>query len=1061
MKRLIWIVAAIALAVLLPFIIWFMQPGEELEVVILDKTVPAENYREHHGVTWLLNHFKYTGADGRPYSTADDYFGFVPDEGTESYSVRSLPASLAGTDVIYVADTYGVVAEEPASSGKEAGKETPSQLYGGLDAAEWKAIKEQALDGTALIMEFNSFASPTAGAVREDVTAFLGLAWDGWSGRYFSDLSAEVPDWAITRYENKTGDWAFKGAGFILINDFTGDVVVLSEEAGDIGESGISLAFTDAGQELFGLETSPAYGYWFDIHTALAGTDVLAEYEWDLQEGGSAKLDAAGIPADFPAVVRKTGDTSDRYYFAGDYADIPEVPPIHAAAGFAAVRSLFTSGDTDSFYWKTYVPVMKKILSSAGRTAADTPDTEHAAAPLPSVQGIEFPAKIAEDDFAVYRNGGWEEITIKGVNIGMGKPGAFPGEAAITYDEYLRWFRMIGELNANAIRVYTLHPPAFYEALAAYNAEAEQPLYVFHGVWADEAPLEETIDAFTPEITETFQEEMKKVADAVHGNAVIAPEPGHASGTYDADISRYVIGWVIGIEWYPGMVAAMDEKYPDLADYDGEFIYTENGRPMEIWLAQQLDFLAKHEIAEYGTMRPYSFTNWVTTDNLEQPAEPADMEDMATVDPNHLHAKGVVEEVGLFTSYHVYPYYPEFLNIEERYTEFIDHRGERNNYAGYLNDLNASHDMPILIAEFGVPASRGQTHRNPFGWNQGFLSEKEQGEIAARLFEDIVQEDLLGGLLFTWQDEWFKRTWNTLDYDNPDRRPFWSNAQTNEQQFGLLSFDRHKIGVDGEDDWETEPVLSDSEALLRNVSVTHDERYLYIKAELAEAGDAFWDGHDFRLYFSMRDGAGVPVEIAPGKEFAADFRLTVDGSDEARLEVAGDYDKFYYQYAQQLRMIPEAEGDIADRFHPIRLALNKRYTRPDTGETVPFEAYETGVLKFGIGDPEHPDYDSLADYYFSEETGILELRIPWLMLNARDPSQLEFVGDLQEDGITASMKIDGIGLAAIVTDEKGEVAEAMAGAPVLYSWEPWNLPETEERLKKSYGILQELFGEIK
>jgi hypothetical protein len=91
--------------------------------------------------------------------------------------------------------------------------------------------------------------------------------------------------------------------------------------------------------------------------------------------------------------------------------------------------------------------------------------------------------------------------------------------------------------------------------------------------------------------------------------------------------------------------------------------------------------------------------------------------------------------------------------------------------------LHEAHRLPVLIAEFGVPGSRGLTHKNPFGWNQGFLSEDEQGKIISRLFEDIMAEKLLGGLVFTWQDEWFKRTWNTVDYDNPDRRPYWSNAQ--------------------------------------------------------------------------------------------------------------------------------------------------------------------------------------------------------------------------------------------------------------------------------------------
>ncbi len=123
---------------------------------------------------------------------------------------------------------------------------------------------------------------------------------------------------------------------------------------------------------------------------------------------------------------------------------------------------------------------------------------------------------------------------------------------------------------------------------------------------------------------------------------------------------------------------------------------------------------------------------------------------------------------------------------------------KKNSYAGYLAELHAAHRMPILIAEFGIPGSRGLTHDNPYGWTQGFVSEQEQGEILTHLFEDIMAEDLLGGLVFTWQDEWFKRTWNTMDYDNPNQRPYWSNAQTNEQQFGLLSFDQHKVQVDGD-----------------------------------------------------------------------------------------------------------------------------------------------------------------------------------------------------------------------------------------------------------------------
>ncbi len=72
-----------------------------------------------------------------------------------------------------------------------------------------------------------------------------------------------------------------------------------------------------------------------------------------------------------------------------------------------------------------------------------------------------------------------ENVLLKGVNMGIAKPGHFPGETAITKEEYFRWFKQIGAMHANAVRVYTIHPPAFYEAFYEYNEIAEQPLYLF------------------------------------------------------------------------------------------------------------------------------------------------------------------------------------------------------------------------------------------------------------------------------------------------------------------------------------------------------------------------------------------------------------------------------------------------------------------------------------------------------------------------------------------------------------------------------------------------------
>lgn len=1063
MKKILSVLAIILFILLLPWIIWQFQSDHTLDVAILDKTVPTENYREHHGLTWLLNHGKYKQEDGSVYQKKTDYYGFHPDEDKKEYEVTEPASSNASHDLIYVADTYGIYEEDLSWTDGEMGDGPPELVYGGTTMEDWEWLTSQVDLGTDMVVEFNAFSSPTETVVREEMTDYLGLEWTGWSGRYFSNLELEsdqVPGWVADRYEQAGAKWAFEGAGFVLVHDLEEEIVVLSEEQGDIGKDGIRLVFNETGNERFELTGSPSFQYWFDINLPTGTATTLADYDWDLTEEGAAILEEKGIPRYFPAIAHSEKSSADVYYFAGDFVDISKMPAIHKYAGYSNILALLSSLTPDAetaFYWKTYVPVMEKILEQSLENR-NTPAPEKAT--QATYEDLNYPSRVAGNDFEIYRNGEWETIKIKGVNMGMAKPGTFPGEAAITEDEYERWFQQISDMNANSFRVYTLHPPGFYRALERFNATAEEPLYVFHGVWIDEEPLVEELDAFHPPTMEAFQDEMRRLADVIHGNATVEQRPGHAYGTYNADISPYVIGWILGVEWYPLMVDEMERLYPNLGDYDGEYVFSEGATPMEHWVAMQMDLMAEYEAEKYNSMRPMSFTNWVTTDNLDHPAEPSDQEDLATVDPNHIKLKGTLQEAGMFASYHVYPYYPDFLNLEPKYTEFIDHRGERNNYAGYLRDLNESHDLPLLIAEFGVPASRGKTHENPFGWNQGFISEKEQGDIAVRLYEDMMAEDMLGGLVFTWQDEWFKRTWNTMDYDNPDRRPFWSNAQTNEQQFGILSFDRHKVKVDGVDEWETgEELLQKQDGKIQSIMMDHDERYLYVKAQFAEDAHDWWDEEQFNLYFSIRDDAGVEVVTGADANGQADFHLAIRNQEDAHLFVAGDYDSFYYDYVERLEMLEPTSSDIQSSFHPIRLALNKEITRPDTGEVIPFSSYETGVMQFGIANPSSESYDSLNDWYYSTETGVLEVRIPWMLLNAKDPSQHEFIGNLQRDGITASLTVDDIGIAATMTDDDGQLTDSFEST-ASYSWEQWDLPEHEERLKQSYYILQDFFKDI-
>ncbi|WP_082892802.1 hypothetical protein [Rossellomorea aquimaris] len=1040
------------LLLLLPFLpiaTWLLKSDTPIDILIVDKTVPQADYREHGGLVWLLNYLKIQHPESDKQYLQTDYAGYHPEKNDEN-KIQPLTKDNLDVPLIYLADTYGVYPDQQADD--ERGNEP---LYGGLTNEEVTLIQNQLFNQpTTLVTEFNTLASPTSKKARVEMEKLLGVEWTGWIGRYFHELNPakndEIPEWLISNYGSP---WSFNGSG-VVFSHANGDIVVLEEEK-HISEDFVWIEFTKKGESQFGLDKSPSYQYWFDI-VQPTNADSLASYQIDLTDEGENLLAEHSIPSTFPAVTHHMTGKSEVYYFAGDYVDIDDTPAFYHYSGMDSIRrwlSYERKGHAP-FFWKTYIPMMKKIIENIENDDIASSDD-------PKKPTEPYYSKIKDDQFQVLQKGKWENLTIKGVNIGMGKPGYFPGETAITKEEYLRWFTQISEMNANTIRVYTLHPPAFYQALKEFNeAHTDNPLYVLHGIWIEEEPLEKNLDAFHKESTEPFKEEMKRMVDVIHGNANVEKKAGHASGLYSADISQYVAGWIIGIEWYPYMVENTNKLHHDIGDYKGTLIYTKDAKPFEHWLGSMMDTILTYDYEHYKTLRPISFTNWVTTDLLDHPFEPLEQEDLVGIDPNTIYVNEKMEP-GQFASYHVYPYYPDFLYLEPELAQYKDKNGERNSYAGYLNQLHQAHRMPILIAEFGVPSSRGKAHDNSYGWNQGALSEKEQGVIDSILYKNIIDEGLLGGLVFSWQDEWFKRTWNTKDLDDPERRPYWSNSQTNEQHFGLLSFDRQKIKIDGEiNDWSDVDSFYSNDSTFKDIQVTHDERYLYLQFSLKESFD--WEDTDIFGYFDTASFTGNDTFQAMPIMEGTDFVLHINGKENSALYVDRYYDPFYYEYGEKLKFLPqEKKHGIKNSgfFNPIRLALSKPMTLPLTGEKLPFHYYETGKLTYGIGNPEEKAYNSLSDFYVNDKTGNIEVRIPWLLLNYRDPSQHVIMDDLWKKGLEGA--VDSKGITMSFSFGKGMNNQELDTTPQqLYEWDKWDLPPSKERLKQSYYILQDLFHQF-
>jgi len=674
---------------------------------------------------------------------------------------------------------------------------------------------------------------------------------------------------------------------------------------------------------------------------------------------------------------------------------------------------------------------------------------------------IKLVSQVDGENIAYYSNGTWNKTFWYGINLGSSTPGHSAGELRSTYDDYRRWFNDIEELGVQVVRIYTILPPDFYKALVDHNESAKKKLWFVQGIWPPEEQLITEKNAYLPGITRDFNQEISLAMKAVYGRGKIDPQPGKASGDYKADAGAYLQAWMVGAEWEPTVVYETNQKNPDKKQFSGEYFRTTSlASPFEAWLAQILEGLAQEEM-KMEWQHPVSFVNWVTTDPLTHPDEPVAMEDRVSVDPVHV-APTDAWKAGYFAAYHVYPYYPDSLRYQKDYQDFITSEGHKDPYEAYLTQLRAHHTgMPLVIAEFGVPSSRGMAHLGPLERNLGMHTENEQGQMEVSMFQAVKRAGAAGGILFEWQDEWSRLSWNTMDLELPaSRRPIWFNRLSNEENFGLLAIEpgsEPKILLDGKkDDWNkignlTKSRLSNDSMLM----ITSDEGYVYLAIE--KPGNWDWNQDQLIIGFDNQSG-GNNTAINPGITFSQgiEFLLTISNDKAANLSVASAYDQHTYLFGFQKKMIPwdpTWERENNGIFLPWKLCLNQPLILPETQQNIPFNEVNIGLLKAGRTDPASPYYNSLADFYV--ENNLLEVRIPWMMLGYTDPSTHKVWLYPYRFKVPEINNITSPGLNVYVAAaNKNNPGLVSVQSPLAYKWSNWDEPNYHERKKQSYYILK-------
>jgi hypothetical protein len=792
--------------------------------------------------------------------------------------------------------------------------------------------------------------------------------------------------------------------------------------------------------------------------------------------------------------------------------------------------------------------------SPADEIAPPAPAAETSAALQASLARLATHIRTRGDRFEIVSGGVARPITIRGVNLGAGAPGHFPGEFAFTRDDYRRYLRFARELHANAIRVYTLHPPAFYEALREENeANPERPLWLFQGVWTE---LPSSNDFWDEAFTEGFDRDVECAVDAIHGNVEITPRPGHAAGRYAADVSPWLGGWVLGREWEPYAVRETERRHPDSTSFAGPWFTVARGTAMEVWLARACDRLVDRERSRYASAHAVSFVNWPTLDVMRHPteSEPGGVEahhdeDAHAVDPTRIRPTRQAELaagfLGYFASYHVYPYYPDFLNLEPGYAAHRDRHGACN-YAGYLADLRAhTPDLPLLIAEYGIPTSRGIAHVQPQGLHHGGASDAEQGRQIARLLEDIEDAGCAGSLLFALFDEWFKVNWLVWKNERPrDRDPLWHNLMDAEEGYGLIAFDPpSRIRVDGDvADWRgiapyarapgaraaaarsaRAPAGADRmeqrpAPMLRALYVTSDDARLYLRLDADPAalrGRAKAFGVALDVLDPRRGAPRLPAPLDASWSRGAEYVLIVDpgrhpGGREPWAELFIDRRMGWSEFGrvrEGAALVPCAppmrtEAHDDGLYVPLMVNVNRDRVGAD-GTVYPGHDLDWGRLALGRERTRRGaapgsavrSVDPRAEWWIDRKRGVIEIALPWGLINVGDPSSRAVLDDLPGTDDVECTTTGGIGLLAWATRAAGFRADslgptrdgahrAMPGETqflgpdgtrqltmgqhvqivtpegISYLWNGWERPITQERAKASAEVVRKAFDEM-
>ena len=643
------------------------------------------------------------------------------------------------------------------------------------------------------------------------------------------------------------------------------------------------------------------------------------------------------------------------------------------------------------------------------------------------------------DENGIFRNGEDTPLLLRGVQVSPFVPGQSYWELGAIEEDFLRWFKYIEDMGATVIYASDIMHSDFYNAFYHFNTTNENPLMLIQGVGGTYA--------------DDLSQSLRKAIDIIHGNRIDLLN-NEGIQIFLHNISYWVVGFVVGSDWDQDVISYINNNVNMPDSFHGHFFSTTEGaNRFEAMLAQVMDSTIDYESRRFKTQRPISFISSPLVDFLEyETFYAAQLRKYVQID----HENIIPSEhmmAGVFAAYRLFYFTDDFSSLitsDQQYhlSHLLDDLNRYCNFNGYLDLLVRYHTMPVVAVGFSVSSSRVPTLMN-----SEVYDERQQGESLALLSSQLEERGWAGNIISTWQDNWENRTWNTAFATDTWRNQYWHNLQSQTQGYGLMAFDPGKY---------TRPVLIDGIADEWDEShLIHEYDGISIYAKQSVQG----------LYLLVR-GYGVrpentlylPIKVSPKSgtsnyyhlEFAqpSNFLLKIDGTTNTRLMTTMRNNATFMRFHEEMT----GENPFAfvprrwdSEFAPILISLqNTLIFGEDELESLAQRRLfylETGIFTHGINDPSHSNFNSLADFSFGYN--LVEIRLPWMLLNFFDPSTMQVHDDYFDNFGVQGLSINNIYIGVGHSDSTN-----VPMSPIqLQSWRG-NL-QFHERLKLSYFIMQE------